>query len=111
MNVHSEFAIHLCIESVENKQISMAEAYDRGWNFEFRRRMADGELIEWREMAAQFAEVELTDHRDKMLWKLASSGKFTTKSVYMYLLDGGMVDKEGQEIWRVCLPLKIKIFI
>ena len=54
--------------------------------------------------------MNLTNDDDKFVWKLASSGYLTVKSVYEDSLNGNTVDLR-KYIWKLKIPLKIKIFM
>jgi hypothetical protein len=54
--------------------------------------------------------MDLSDQPDKFVWKLKKSGVFTVKSMYLDLMneDAQFLHKY---LWKLKLPLKIKIFI
>uniref|UniRef100_A0A453PKF1 Reverse transcriptase zinc-binding domain-containing protein n=1 Tax=Aegilops tauschii subsp. strangulata TaxID=200361 RepID=A0A453PKF1_AEGTS len=47
---------------------------------------------------------------DSIHWKLACSGVFTVKSFYMDLINSGPIPR-SIHIWKVKVPLRIKIFM
>ena len=55
-------------------------------------------------------EVRLSDEDDTFVWKLTDSGKFTVKSMYEDLMNGHTVYLH-KFLWKLKLPLKIKIFM
>jgi hypothetical protein len=42
---------------------------------------------------------------------LEKSGKYSTKSMYKYLLHRGVNNKRMRRLWKSKLPMKMKIFI
>ena len=50
----TECPLRLCYPKIysicENKKISVAEAYDRGWEFDFRRGFSENDMLERREL-------------------------------------------------------------
>jgi hypothetical protein len=54
--------------------------------------------------------VRLSDSNDKVIWNWSNKKKYNVKSVYQHLTK----DDNGhayREIWKVKIPLKIKIFM
>jgi hypothetical protein len=47
---------------------------------------------------------------DGIVWKLNTSGRFTTKSLYL-LLENDVFGSNNKWIWDANLPLKIKFFL
>jgi len=66
-------------------------------------------LLEWNNLIATIANVNLQAGNDTITWTLSTSGNFTVRSMYRYLITNHI--KVTHEIWRVKLPLKIKIFL
>ena len=52
----------------------------------------------------------MSDEADTFVWKLTDSGKFTVKSMYEDLMNGHTVYLH-KFLWKLKLPLKIKIFM
>jgi hypothetical protein len=55
--------------------------------------------------------VTLTDSDDEISWALTANKKFSTKSLYRFLTNGGIPNILAQKIWKCKLPLKIRIFL
>ncbi|OAY70170.1 putative ribonuclease H protein [Ananas comosus] len=49
-------------------------------------------------------------HMDVIGWRWCSSGIFSVKSAYRMLNDGGTIDGRTSKIWRLRIPLKVKVF-
>ena len=58
----------------------------RPLNLSFRRALVDNKLVEWHNMVAQIAHVNLVDGLDSFRWNLTKSGLFTVRSFYLYLI-------------------------
>jgi hypothetical protein len=54
--------------------------------------------------------VRLNDQNDVFTWNLHQNGIYTIHSWYLVLINNGMANINKQ-LWRVKIPLKIKIFI
>uniref|UniRef100_A0A453QJT6 Reverse transcriptase zinc-binding domain-containing protein n=1 Tax=Aegilops tauschii subsp. strangulata TaxID=200361 RepID=A0A453QJT6_AEGTS len=55
-------------------------------------------------------EVHLSDEEDSFRWKLTNNGLFTFNSMYLDLINSGPIPR-SLHIWRVKVPLRIKIFM
>jgi len=82
----------------------------RPLNLYFRRVLVDNKLIEWQNLVAQIAHVQLVDGSDTFRWNLTNSGSFTVRSFYLHLLDSQPPFRHKM-IWKLKIPLKIKIFL
>src|SRR4051812_32133728 len=54
--------------------------------------------------------VQLTDESDKFIWTLTESGLFSVKSMYLDLMNGHTRICR-KYLWKIKIPLKIKIFM
>jgi hypothetical protein len=54
--------------------------------------------------------VQLTEGSDFFKWGLTKSGLFTVRSLYHHLIDTNP-PFQHRKIWKVRIPLKIKIFL
>ena len=50
------------------------------------------------------------DSTDIIRWGLEKKGHFTTKSLYRFMISGGMPSRIAGHIWKCKVPLKIKFF-
>ena len=82
----------------------------RPLNLYFRRALVDNKLVEWQNLVAQIAHVQLVDGSDTFRWNLTNSGSFTVRSFYLHLLDSQPPFRHKM-IWKLKIPLKIKIFL
>ena len=82
----------------------------RPLNLYFRRALVDNKLVEWQNLVAQIAHVQLVDGSDTFRWNLTNSGSFTVRSFYLHLLDS-QPPFRYKMIWKLKIPLKIKIFL
>lgn len=79
-------------------------------NVSFRRSLVDGKLQDWHELVAKLTNINLGQGRDNFKWKLQKNGKFSVRSMYLHLLDG-IPPFRHKVIWKLKIPLKIKIFL
>ena len=61
-------------------------------------------------LVRRLMEVQLSDLPDSFNWKLARNGVFTVKSIYVDLINSGPIPR-SVHIWKVKVPLHIKIFM
>jgi hypothetical protein len=69
-----------------------------------------GNLQAWHNVVAIVADVHLTNQRDRFIWGLHQNGSFSVKSMYRALL-GSQAIPYNTLIWKLKLPLKIKVFM
>jgi hypothetical protein len=92
-------------------EITVERAYEGdGWRIFFRRSFGQEESNLWLQMVQDLEEVVPGEGRDKVLWKLEASGRFSVKSLYNTLIKGH-ASLLGPAIWRTSIPTKIKIFL
>jgi mannosylglycoprotein endo-beta-mannosidase len=90
--------------------LTMEQAYsEEGWHVLFWRALDQGDMQAWSELCSLVEDIELDDVPTTISWRLAPSGKFSTKSLYLALCKAPEVPLT-KLIWRYHLPLKIKIF-
>jgi len=79
-------------------------------NIFFRRALVDNKLKEWLHLVARISHVQLVEGTDYFRWNLTKFGLFSVRSMYLYLINTRppFVHKE---IWKIKIPLKIKIFL
>jgi hypothetical protein len=79
-------------------------------NITFRRSLNDYKWNQWLNLCQRLMGVELSNDPDKFVWKLNESGVFTVKSMYLDLMQGHTVFLR-KYLWKLKIPLKIKIFM
>ena len=79
-------------------------------NISFRRALVDEKLDEWLRLVAQVSNFNLTQGRDTFSWHLTKSGQFTVRSMYLHLANHNFPFRH-KFIWKLKVPLKIKIFL
>ena len=67
-------------------------------------------LQAWQNVVAMVADVQLTNQRDRFVWGLHHNELFSVKSMYRALL-GAEAIPYNTLIWKLKLPLKIKVFM
>lgn len=95
-----------------NPNAKVAEYWRNGeWNIEFRRNFGISEQMEWEQLVNLTDGVVLDNQRDIAKWALEKNNNFSTKSLYRFLAFQGMQSKSMYRIWKIKIPLKIKIFL
>ena len=94
-----------------DRSVTVREAFESGWNFSFRRRLQRTDHDQWKALMSEFEKVNITEEEDIMIWKLEKKGKFSSKSLYRYMIDGGLIDTKMKGVWKARIPQKIKIFL
>jgi hypothetical protein len=79
-------------------------------NVAFRRSLTGVNLQAWHNGVAMVANIQLTNQRDHFMWGLHQNGLFSVKSMYKALL-GIQAIPYNTFIWKLKLPLKIKVFM
>jgi len=82
----------------------------RPLNLYFRRALVGNKLVEWQNLLAQIAHIQLVGGSDTFKWNLTISGSFTVRSLYLHCLDTQPPFRH-KLIWKLKIPLKIKIFL
>ena len=76
----------------------------------FKRAVIGIKLLEWNDLVAPcIANVSLQSGRDMATWALNKNGSYSVSSMYKFLTNTGT--NFPQQIWRVKVPLKTKVFI
>ncbi|WVZ49681.1 LOW QUALITY PROTEIN: hypothetical protein U9M48_001018, partial [Paspalum notatum var. saurae] len=78
-------------------------------NISFRRGLVGNKFLEWHNLVASLIHVKVEEDTDIFMWGLHKTGSFTVRSMYRALISNDI--NMCQEIWRLKIPLKIKIFL
>jgi hypothetical protein len=76
----------------------------------FRRLLTNNKWNEWLHLCQRLMSVQLSDEPDKFIWNLTTNGLFTVKSMYKDLMNVHTTFLR-KYLWRLKIPLKIKIFM
>ena len=79
-------------------------------NIAFRKGLTGQKWNDWLHLCARLMEVNLSNEKDIFIWKLNPSGIFTVKSMYLDLMNGHARFLK-KYLWKLKIPLKIKIFM
>ena len=79
-------------------------------NVSFRRALLGQNLIRQHSLCASIVHVNLTEEDDIFRWNLHQSGQFPVRSMYLALINNGYIER-NKFIWKLKMPLKIKIFM
>lgn len=98
---------------VSNPNSLVSECFYQGeWVVEFKRTLIPSEYDTWRVLKAILEECSpAPDMDDSVSWALEKKGKYSTKFLYRFITDGGMIRKLAGCIWKCKVPLKIKFFL
>ena len=77
----------------------------------FRRALTPLELRSYDELKILMSSVNLDNLDDEVHWALEKSRNFSTKSLYCFVLHGGIRSKICGRTWGCKVPQKIKIFL
>jgi hypothetical protein len=79
-----------------------------GLDLTFCRSFGPVEVREWSELGNMMNGLVLNEEEDKVKWAFEASGKFSTKSMYRFILNPGVRDVRMMDMWSV-IELSIKI--
>jgi hypothetical protein len=79
-------------------------------NVSFRRFLSQNNLRLWNDLVRQILHVRLNYQKDVFIWNLHQNGIYIVHSLYLALINNGIANINKQ-LWRVKIPLKIKIFM
>jgi hypothetical protein len=96
---------------VHHKKVIVAQVLaEPPLNITFRRLLNGSKWTSWLQLCWKLMMVTLNEEDDCFIWRLTSNGLFTVKSMYEDL----MCDHTPflrKYLWKVKIPLKIKIFM
>ena len=84
---------------------------DGEWRIDFRRSLDPSDLTQWDHLLRVLAQTSISDTEDKVRWALEKKGVFSTRSMYHFLSDRGVLNGRMQRLWKSKLPMKIKVFL
>ena len=79
-------------------------------NMTFRRTLLGQRLVMWNALVGRLALVQLSQGSDEFRWNLNVNGKFSVDSMYRALVHSDIPVDNNKKIWRMKIPLKLKIF-
>ena len=79
-------------------------------NVSFRRGLVNTNRVAWLDLVSKVVQVHLTDDKDVFQWNLTENGLFTVRSMYSTYIQEG-VPSYKSPLWKLKIPLKIKIFL
>jgi hypothetical protein len=82
----------------------------QGWDMiQFGRTLFGETLQQWEEMKEMVDNIQLIDGKDKVKWKIGSSGQFRVKDLYLQLRAEGSFPQKF--LWKTKIPMKVGIFL
>jgi hypothetical protein len=79
-------------------------------NIQFRRILHGDKWMDWLHLCRRLMNVTLQDQTDSFVWNLTTTGFFTVKSMYEDLMNDHTPFLR-KYLWKLKIPLKIKIFM
>jgi hypothetical protein len=79
-------------------------------NISFGRFLTGNNLVLWNGLILRVMNIQLNDNADAFRWNLHQNGLYYVHSLYMALINNGMVET-NKIVWKIKIPLKIKIFM
>ena len=79
-------------------------------NISFRRALVEDKMTVWNNLIAKISTYQLSYGRDIFTWDLHRHGNFIVWSMYQYLLNQN-TPFINKFLWKLKIPLKIKIFL
>jgi hypothetical protein len=66
-------------------------------------------LQQWEDLKEIVDRVQLTKGRDRVKWKIGTSGQFRVKDLYLQLRAEGSFPQKF--LWKTKIPMKVRIFL
>ena len=79
-------------------------------NVMFSRDLHGARLVSWNALLRRLGSIHLTAGRDVFRWNLHENGIFSVSSMYNALIQPELPVDNNRKIWKMKIPLKIKIF-
>jgi hypothetical protein len=79
-------------------------------NIRFNRALIGDKWDAWIHLVSRLMKVQLNDEPDRFKWRLTTMASFSVKSMYADFMNGHMVFLK-KYLWKIKVPLKIKIFM
>jgi hypothetical protein len=96
---------------IRKKSTTISDIFStRPLNISFRRRLVNANLQSWHNLVFSIASIHFNDQSDIFRRSLNSSGQFSVISMYQAILDSNILP-HNIYLWKLKLPLKIKVFL
>jgi hypothetical protein len=96
---------------VQHRNVTVAQVLAHSpLNIRFRRLLIGQKWTAWLHLCQRLMAVQLSDEPDRFIWKLTPSGSFSVKSMYEDLMNDP-TPFARKYLWKIKVPLKIKIFM
>jgi hypothetical protein len=79
-------------------------------NIAFHRNLIGNKWNQWMHLVSHLMEVQLTSDQEIFMWNLTALGVLSVKSMYLDFMNGH-IKYLRRYIWKIKVPLKIKIFM
>lgn len=113
LNVPLSVAFSNLFVLTSDPNCTVSDCFNQGeWGVDFKRTLTPDEYELWNMLKAILEEHSLNPgSEDSVKWALEKNGIYSTKSLYRFITDGGMVSRIAGYIWKCKIPLKIKFFL
>ena len=96
---------------VRHKHVRVANVLAQApLNIAFRRHLSGNKWNDWLHLCQRLMAVNLTPEPDSFVWKLTNTDFFTVKSLYLDLMNDS-TRYLHKYLWKLKVPLKVKIFM
>ena len=79
-------------------------------NIQFRRTLVGNCWEAWLHLVRWLMDVQLSQQRDQLRWKLTKNGEFSVKSMYLNIINASVIPS-SKHVWKVKVPLKISVYV
>jgi hypothetical protein len=73
--------------------------------------LSQNEAYQWDALLGALQDSHINKSNDFVSWVLEKSGRYTTKSMYRYILHREVLNIRMRKMWKSKLPMKLKIFM
>ncbi|KAJ3678037.1 hypothetical protein LUZ60_001840 [Juncus effusus] len=96
---------------LENTDETVAEGLENWENTAFRGTLSVTAERQLQLLTGHLQDVQMNQTEDQVVWRWENDGRFSIKSAYKIMSNGGLMHKDMQTLWRIKVPPKIKIFV
>jgi hypothetical protein len=92
------------------KGFTVKKLKQQGWDMiQFRRTLLGDALQQWDALKDMVDRIQLTEGKDRVKWKIETSGQFRVKDLYLQMRAEGSFPQKF--LWKTKIPMKVRIFL